>query len=108
MGQAMGRQILLVILLLAGCSLARPEPAGWERADATPEQAANDLQACRQTAEAREERDQLVSQDAGADPTSQGSLADNLSQYDAEKRVKAMTRDCMIALDYHPSNTTTP
>ena len=104
----MGRQILVVILLLAGCSLARPEPAGWERTDATPEQAANDLQACRQTAQAKVDRDQLVSQDAGADPTSQGTLADNLSQYDAEKRVKAMTRDCMVALDYHPADATTP
>jgi hypothetical protein len=108
MGHAMGRQALLVILLLAGCSLVRPQPAGWERADATPEQAANDLQACRQTAQAKIDRDQLVSQDAGADPTSQGTLADNLSQYDAEKRVNAMTRDCMIALDYHPADTTTP
>jgi hypothetical protein len=49
-----------------------------------------------------------IDQDIGAYPTGQGSLANNLAQYDADKRINAMTRDCMVALDYHPAGKTTP
>ena len=104
----MRRKILPIILLVAGCAFGRPEPAGWERADATPEQAAADLQACRHAAQARVDQDRQLDQDMGADPTSQGSLTGNLSEYDADKRVRAMTHDCMVALDYHPADKAEP
>ena len=104
----MRRKIWPIILLVAGCALARPEPAAWERTGATPEQAAADLQACRHAAQARINQDLQLDQEMGADPTSQGSLASNLSEYDADRRVKAMAHDCMVALDYHPAAKTAP
>lgn len=97
-----------MVLLVAGCTFGRLETAAWERTDATPEQAADDLQACRHGAQAKVDRDLQIDQDIGTDPASQGGLATNLSQYDAEKRVSALTRDCMLALDYLPAAKPTP
>ena len=104
----MRRIVLLIVLLVAGCAFGRPETTDWERADTTPEEAGSDLQACRHAARARVDQDLQIDQDMGADPTGQGSLANNLTQYDADKRISAMTRDCMVALDYHPAGKTTP
>jgi hypothetical protein len=104
----MRRVVLPIILLLAGCTFGRPETTAWERTDATPEEAAGDLQACRHAAQAKVDQDLQADQDMGADPTSQGSLASNLTQFDAEKRVSALTRDCMVALDYHPAGNSAP
>ena len=102
----MRRNFLPIILLLAGCAFGRPETTAWERADTTPEEAAGDLQACRHAAEARVAQDRQIDQDIGADPTSQGGLASNLGQYQAEKRVNALIGDCMQALGYIPAGKT--
>ena len=104
----MRRTILPLLLLLAGCAFARPETTAWERADTTPEDAGGDLAACRHAAQKRVDADLRIDQDTGADPTGQGDLATNLSQYEADKRVGALTRDCMLALDYHPAGNAAP
>jgi hypothetical protein len=98
--------ILPIVLLLAACAFGSAATADWARDGTTPEEAGSDLDACRHAAKARVDQDLQVDQDMGADPTSQGSLATNLSQYNADKRINAMTRDCMMALDYHPAKTT--
>jgi hypothetical protein len=99
----------IVFLLLAGCAFGRPEPTGWERDATTPDEAAGDQRACRHAAQARVDQDQQIDQEAaGADPMAQGGLVGTINQYDAEKRVAALTRDCMLALGYHPAGKTTP
>jgi hypothetical protein len=104
------RRIMLVpFILLAGCAnFGGPPATDWTRADATPDEAAQDMQTCRHSAKAKLEMDQQIDQDAGADPTGQGSLANNLNQYDSEKQYNQMIRDCMLAQGYAPAGKTTP
>jgi uncharacterized lipoprotein YajG len=104
------RRIMLVpLFLLAGCnSFGGPPATDWTRSDATPDEAAADMQACRHSAKAKLEVNQQIDQDAGADPTGQGSLVNNLSQYDSEKQYNQMIHDCMMAQGYAPAGKTTP
>jgi hypothetical protein len=97
----MRRTMLVPLLLLAGCgTFGQPAATDWTRADATPDEAAADMQACRHSAQAKLDLDQQIDQDMGADPTGQGSLVNNLNQYDTEKQYNQMIRDCMLAQGY--------
>ncbi len=100
----MRKSLLLPLLLLAGCSAfgSRP-PTQWTRPDATPDEAAADLQSCRHYAQGKLAASQQLDQDAGADPTGQGSLGNNLAQYDTEKQYNRMISDCMHELGYLPA-----
>ena len=104
----MRRIILPIGLILTGCVFGNSATTDWERSGTTPEQAGEDLQACHHAAQKRVDQDLQADQDMGADPTSQGSLTTNLSQYEADKRINSLTHDCMLALDYHPAGKTTP
>ncbi len=104
----MRRIVLPLALLLAGCAFGHPETTTWERAETTPEATAGDLQACRHAAEAQVVQDQQANQDMGADPTSQGTLASNLGQYQAENRLNTLLSDCMRTLGYHAADKSAP
>lgn len=104
----MRRTILPIALILAGCAFGNQPTTDWQRSGTTPQQAGDDYEACHRASQKRVELDLQADQDMGADPTSQGSLATNLSQYDADKKINAMTHDCMVALDYQPAGKTTP
>jgi hypothetical protein len=99
---------LLLVLLLAGCTFMQPRTTEWERAGTTPEEAGNDLAACHHAAQKRVDQDLQLDQDAGGDTASRGSLAANLAADQADRRLRSLTRDCMLALDYHPAGTTAP
>jgi hypothetical protein len=105
----MRRAMFVPFILLAGCAnFGGPPATDWTRGDATPDEAAADMQACRHSAQAKLEMNQQIDQDAGADPTGQGSLVNNLNQYDTEKQYNQMIRDCMLAQGYAPAGKTTP
>jgi len=105
----MRKALIVSILLLAGCSaFGPPATKDWSRGDTTPDEAAADLQSCRHAARAKLAMDQQIDQDMGADPTSQGGLANNLAQYDTEKRYNDMVRDCMLSAGYAPAGKATP
>lgn len=103
----MRKSLLLPLLLLAGCStFGRPAPSAWARSDTTPDEAAADLQSCHHYAQGKLAATQQLDQDAGADPTGQGSLGNNLAQYDSEKRFNQITSDCMQGMGYAPARST--
>jgi hypothetical protein len=100
--------ILPIALILAGCVFGNPATTDWQRSGTTPQQAGDDYEACHHASQKRVDQDLQADQDMGGDPTGQGGLATNLSEYAADKRINAMTHDCMVALDYHPAGKTTP
>jgi hypothetical protein len=99
--------ILFVLPVIAGCALLRTDKGGWSKPDASGEQTASDLGACRDAAHARLAPEERIQQDTGSIPYGQpgppppgGSLQSNLSQYDFEKRYDRLVHDCMIGLGY--------
>jgi uncharacterized lipoprotein YajG len=105
----MRRALLVSLIFLAGCStFGRPAATDWTRGDTTPDEAAADQQNCRRSAQAKVYQNQQIDQDSGADPTGQGSLVNNLNQYDSEKQFNQLMRDCMLAQGYAPAGHTAP
>ena len=91
----------IALLLLASCANPTAETEDWRRAGTAPEDAGADLQACTISARHQVDREQANEGMAG-DTTNQDSLIGNLSPSSQDKRVDAMTRQCMLLHGYQP------
>ena len=91
----------IALLLLASCANPTAETADWRREGTAPEDARADLRACTLSARKQVDREQANEGMAG-DTTSQDSLIGNLNSYNQDKRVDALTRQCMLLHGYQP------
>jgi hypothetical protein len=92
----------ILLLLLASCANPTAETMDWRREGTSPEDARADLRACTLTARHQVDREQANEGMAG-DPTNQDSLITSLNAYGQDKRVVALTRQCMLLLGYQPA-----
>jgi hypothetical protein len=91
----------IALLLLASCANPTAETEDWRRAGTAPEDAGADLQACTISARHQVDREHANEGMAG-DTTNQDSLITNMNAYDQDKRVDALTRQCMLLHGYQP------
>ena len=91
----------IALLLLASCVNPSAETVDWRREGTAPEDARADLRACTLSARKQVDREQANEGMAG-DTTSQDSLIGNLNSYNQDKRVDALTRQCMLLHGYQP------
>lgn len=100
---------LILTALLAGCSLFS-STTSWTKPGATPEQAAADLDTCKQIAWAEEDTDAKIDQDTSATMSddAQGAvdteLSQNMSSQRSGKRFGQIVDDCMRQLGYSPAD----
>ena len=91
----------IALMLLASCVTPTAETVDWRREGTAPEDARADLRACTLSARKQVDREQANEGMAG-DTTSQDSLIGNLNSYNQDKRVDALTRQCMLLHGYQP------
>ena len=101
--------VLSLAALLAGCSWFSTTTS-WTKPNTTPEQAAADLDTCKQIARAEGDTDAKIDQDTSAtmDDNAQGAvdteLSQNMSSQRSGKRYGQIVDDCMRQLGYAPAN----
>jgi uncharacterized lipoprotein YajG len=101
--------VLSLAALLAGCSWFSTTTS-WTKPNTTPEQAAADLDTCKQIARAEEGTDAKIDQDTSAtmNDNAQGAvdteLSQNMSNQRSGKRSGQIIDDCMRQLGYAPAN----
>jgi uncharacterized lipoprotein YajG len=101
--------VLSLAALLAGCSWFSTTTS-WTKPNTTPEQAAADLDTCKQIARAEEGTDAKIDQDTSAtmNDNAQGAvdteLSQNMSNQRSGKRYGSIVDDCMRQLGYSPAN----
>ena len=94
--------------LLAGCSLFSTTHS-WTKPGTTPEQAAADLDSCKQVAWEEQDKDAKMDQDSAAASNDNGQgavdteLSQNMSNQRSGKRFDDMVDDCMRQLGYGPA-----
>ena len=99
---------VLLAALLAGCSWFSTTTS-WTKPNTTPEQAAADLDTCKQIAWAQEDTDAKIDQDTAAtmNEDSYGAvdteLSRNMSNQRSGKRFGSIVDDCMRQLGYSPA-----
>ena len=89
----------IALLLLASCANPSAETVDWRRAGTAPEDARADLRACTLSARKQVDREQANEGMAG-DTSGQDSLITNLNAASQDKRVDALTRQCMLLHGY--------
>jgi hypothetical protein len=100
---------MMLAALLAGCSWFSTTTS-WTKPNTTPEQAAADLDTCKQIARAEEGTDAKIDQDTSAtmNDNAQGAvdteLSQNMSNQRSGKRYGSIVDDCMRQLGYSPAN----
>lgn len=111
--------VVALALVLAGCSLFRPEPKPedarpvaieeWGESDATDAQALSDADSCRQQADAILRQDQAISadiasrDDQGAFRNQAPELSAGMNEYEARRRHRRIFEECMRARGYTSS-----
>jgi hypothetical protein len=98
----MRRLAVTLPLLLACCVHPAAETIAWHRAGTSEQETGEDLQGCKRASQSqvdREQTDQSFIDQYGQ----QTSLATSIDAYTREKRVDALTQDCMKVLGYLPA-----
>jgi hypothetical protein len=99
----MRRTLLILLLLIAGCSQFKTNAGEWTRPNATDAQTSADLDACRRAANASVGQDAKIQQDmSGGLPglMSESSLQSDMNHSELRKRYRKLVDDCMEAQGY--------
>ncbi|MGH6931520.1 MAG: hypothetical protein ACREEE_03705 [Dongiaceae bacterium] len=100
------RGVLVVAVLVAGCSLYSQPVSDWERPSGSEDQTAADLSACRAQASAVVERDAAIDQDIASarapttTSTDQPDVFANMNAFEQQNRYNRIVNDCMRQRGY--------